>query len=79
MIQISGGQEAENAGVMKSKHHISVASEIQAFHGFVLRIFPHGGLSPYIWRINPNRSLETELALFLMTAIRKMWLYIVGS
>ena len=27
----------------------------------------------------PNRSLETELALFLMTAIRKMWLYIVGS
>lgn len=52
MIQISGGQEAENAGVMKSKHHISVASEIQAFHGFVLRIFPHGGLSPYIWRIN---------------------------
>ncbi len=28
---------------------------------------------------NPNRSLETELALFLMTAIRKMWLYIVGS
>ena len=29
--------------------------------------------------INPNRSLETELALFLMTAIRKMWLYIVGS
>ena len=30
-------------------------------------------------RFNPNRSLETELALFLMTAIRKMWLYIVGS
>ena len=29
--------------------------------------------------LNPNRSLETELALFLMTAIRKMWLYIVGS
>ena len=29
--------------------------------------------------INPNRSLETELALFLMTAIRKMWLYIVDS
>ena len=29
--------------------------------------------------IIPNRSLETELALFLMTAIRKMWLYIVGS
>ena len=29
--------------------------------------------------INPNRSLETELALFLMTTIRKMWLYIVGS
>ena len=29
--------------------------------------------------MNPNRSLETELALFLMTAIRKMWLYIVGS
>ena len=28
---------------------------------------------------NPNRSLETELALFLMTAIRKMRLYIVGS
>ena len=27
----------------------------------------------------PNRSLEPELALFLMTAIRKMWLYIVGS
>ena len=27
----------------------------------------------------PNRSLETELALFLMTAIRKMWLYIVGK
>ncbi len=30
-------------------------------------------------QFNPNRSLETELALFLMTAIRKMWLYIVGS
>lgn len=29
--------------------------------------------------LNPNRSLETELALFLMTAIRKMWLYIVVS
>ena len=29
--------------------------------------------------LNPNRSLEPELALFLMTAIRKMWLYIVGS
>ena len=30
-------------------------------------------------KLNPNRSLETELALFLMTTIRKMWLYIVGS
>ena len=30
-------------------------------------------------KFNPNRSLEPELALFLMTAIRKMWLYIVGS
>ena len=29
--------------------------------------------------VTPNRSLETELALFLMTAIRKMWLYIFGS
>ena len=34
---------------------------------------------PNIQKINPNRSLETELALFLMTTIRKMWLYIVGS
>ena len=33
----------------------------------------------YIFAFNPNRSLEPELALFLMTAIRKMWLYIVGS
>lgn len=32
-----------------------------------------------MYSFNPNRSLETELALFLMTAIRKMWLYIVGS
>ena len=32
-----------------------------------------------VCHLNPNRSLETELALFLMTAIRKMRLYIVGS
>ena len=39
----------------------------------------HNGGFVVLCVINPNRSLETELALFLMTAIRKMWLYIVGS
>ncbi len=52
MIQISGGQEAENAGVKKSGHNIPVAPEIRVCHAilFCVAHFPHGGLSAYIWR-----------------------------
>ena len=43
------------------------------------RLIEEAVLKETEYAINPNRSLETELALFLMTAIRKMRLYIVGS
>ena len=63
---------------MKKRYLFISALIVCACNGRMDEMRPHNMAEADSY-LNPNRSLETELALFLMTAIRKMWLYIVGS
>ena len=64
---------------VKSKGNETLEDIIKNYNDYLEFMRQSIGIPAIPSALNPNRSLETELALFLMTAIRKMWLYIVGS